>query len=319
MVVFCACGSDRGFQVENTSTIPPSDSACAVDDDCGAGLLCEACGDGFKTCVPGCRDDAQCGANMICDHNVECLSCPCPSGWCDLDPCRDLDGDGYAAALEGECPGKIIGDCNDGLASVHPGGRERCNNGQDDDCNGLKDRKDPACRETCDQGFGFCSNSRYCRNDQFCERGCCEQCPAVMTPPCNDGILTGGLDAKGCTAPYVCVDPSACSGQPYNPVCGRNFGTYENACQAALAGTRVLHSGACTSYEGEPCDDTADCAYTSFCRNIAEDGGDDFRCVQRGTCTTASDCAFVQNPLRCSDAGVAKYTCESEQCVGRCE
>lgn len=320
MLVLCACGADRGFRVENTTGQTARASGCGTDDDCGPGLLCEACGDGFKTCVPGCREDAQCGPNMICVHDVECLSCPCPSGWCDLDPCRDLDGDGYAAALEGECPGKLIGDCNDALASVNPGGRERCNNGQDDDCNGKKDSADPACRSDCTQGFAMCATSRWCRSHQWCDRGCCEPCPTVTVPTCDGGTgyLTGGLDALGCAAPLVCVDASACANERYEPVCGRNFATYDNACQAGLVGTRVLHTGNCAYREGDPCMGSEDCAYNTFCRNMAEDGGEELRCAQRGTCSVDADCAYAPGVIPCGDGGVAKFRCEAEQCIGRC-
>ncbi|MGV3623584.1 MAG: MopE-related protein [Archangium sp.] len=320
MVALCACGADRTFRVENISA-PASASACELDSDCGDGLLCEACGDGFKTCVPGCREDSQCGPNMICDHNVQCLSCPCPSGWCDLDPCRDLDGDGFAPATDGMCPGKQLGDCNDALASVKPGGRERCQNGQDDDCNGKKDRNDDACRDTCDQGLNFCANSRYCRSDEFCDvGGCCEKCDVPVVPTCDAGMgfLQGGLDENGCSAALVCVDLNGCSGVNYEPVCARNFATYDNACLAELAGSRVLHRGNCLYLEGERCDFDEYCSGATFCRNMSLDGGDDFHCVQRGTCSTDADCLHVNGTIPCGDGGVATFACERELCVGRC-
>lgn len=320
MLGLCACDADPGLRVENTSSTPPSSSACERDGDCGDGLLCEACGDGFKTCVPGCREDAQCGPNMLCNHNVQCLSCPCPSGWCDLDPCRDLDGDGFAAALEGECPGKQVGDCNDGLAFVKPGGTERCANGQDDDCNGKKDRADPACRESCDQGRGFCSDSRSCRNDEFCERGCCEQCPATPLPSCDAGqvFLAAGLDDEGCTAPMLCFDAARCAGAPYELVCARNFASYSNRCEVAAAGSRVLHEGGCVYREGEPCEEGDTCSGNAYCRNLSEDGGVKLRCALRGTCSIDADCAHLRDTTRCADGGVPAFTCQAEKCVTDC-
>lgn len=321
MLGLCACGSDRGFQVENTSSIPPSSSACEADSDCGDGLLCEACGDGFKTCVPGCREDVQCGANMLCNHNVQCLSCPCPSGWCDLDPCRDLDGDGFAAALDGECPGKQVGDCNDALPYVKPGGTERCENGQDDDCNGKKDRNDPACRSSCDAGRSFCSNSRYCREDEFCERGCCDQCPAAPVPTCDAGsvLLPNGLDELGCPAAMLCIESNACSGLPYAPVCGRNFASYGSVCEASVADAGVLHTGPCVYREGETCDEGDYCSGTAYCRNLSEDGGVKLRCVARGTCGVDADCAHMRGTASCGDGGLAAFTCQAATCVSRCD
>ncbi len=321
MLVVCACGGSERALVENTAA--PSQSACVSDADCGAGLLCEACGDGFKTCVPGCREDSQCGANLLCNHNVECLSCPCPSGWCDLDPCRDMDGDGFAAALEGECPGKQIGDCNDAIASVRPGGTERCNNGQDDNCDGKKDSRDDACRDTCSAGSYFCSSTLNCRNDTWCDRGCCEPCAPAVSPTCgvNQVYLMNGVDALGCPAPMVCVDAGLCEGEGHEPVCGRNFESYQHRCYAEAAGTTVMHTGQCQYREGAPCVVEEDCPYyRTFCRDMTVDGGAPQRhCAQAGTCTVDADCAHVTSVVQCSDGGLASLSCEAERCVASCQ
>lgn len=317
MLGLTACGADS-FQVESTAgQPPPRASACCVDADCGDGLLCEGCGDGFKTCVPGCREDAECGPNMLCNHNVECLSCPCPSGWCDLDPCRDLDGDGFAPATEGECPGKHIGDCNDASASVRPGGTERCANGVDDDCDGKRDAADDTCRDSCEQRA--CSISASCGTAGWCDRGCCEACPAVVDPTCQQGESTvpGGLDTLGCRVATVCVDLSACTSD-YAPVCGRNFASYGNACAALAAGTTVLHTGQCSSREGEPCFGHEDCPYQQFCRNMALDAGTELHCAQRGSCSVDADCLLMRGAVTCGDAGLASLRCEAERCVAQC-
>src|SRR5262245_3097293 len=69
-------------------------SGCLNGSDCGATQVCVNCA-GVGQCAPGCREDAQCGAREICQLGTVCESCPCPPGWCILDPCRDDDGDGY--------------------------------------------------------------------------------------------------------------------------------------------------------------------------------------------------------------------------------
>ena len=295
---------------------PPRESSCAADTDCPTGMLCEGCGDGFMTCVPGCRTDAQCGANFICSHQVQCLSCPCPSGYCDLDPCRDLDGDGFAAALTGTCPGKSIGDCNDGLATVHPGGRERCANGQDDDCDGKRDARDDECRDTCDPGFGFCSSSLYCGTQRYCDRGCCEACVPVADPLCGPAqcLLPGGLDGDGCRLPAVCGACQSCS-TSYEPVCGRNFATYANACLAAAAGTTVMHDGECSRGEGFTCEGEGDCYSNQFCRDFG-DGG--LHCARIGTCSVDADCDAVTSVVPCADAGLADWVCRGDRCAAVC-
>jgi hypothetical protein len=297
---------------------PPRDSSCATDVDCPTGMLCEGCGDGFMTCVPGCRTDAQCGANMLCNHDVQCLTCPCPSGYCDLDPCRDLDGDGYAAALTGICPGKSIGDCNDGARTTNPAARERCANGRDDDCDGRSDSRDVdgVCRTTCDPGFGLCSTSIYCGTQRYCDRGCCELCAAPVDPVCAPGqcLLAGGLDGNGCLRPGVCGDCQSCS-LDQEPVCGRNFATYTNACRAEAAGTQVLHTGECLRGEGVTCEDKSDCYSNQFCRDLGDAGQ---HCSKVGTCSVDADCDHVTSVVSCGDAGLASWTCRNERCSPVC-
>ncbi len=319
LFVFCACGVG-GLPTTTTDPIERADagpvrmSACADDTGCPTGMLCEACADGVTSCVPGCRTDAQCGPNLICTHNVQCLSCPCPSGWCDLDPCRDLDGDGYAAALTGACPGKQVGDCDDSVASTHPNGLERCANGRDDDCDGRTDARDTECRDSCPGTF-FCSTSLNCNSQQYCERGCCEVCPVPANPTCDatQCLLPGGLDAKGCFAAPVCGACMSCS-NVYEPVCGKNFGTYTNACLAQAAGTQVLHDGECDRGEGATCAGLGDCYYNQVCRSVNAE----LRCSRRGTCTVDADCDAVTSVVSCGDAGVADWVCRNERCAASC-
>ncbi len=53
--------------------------------------------------------------------------------------CPDADGDGYQ---DEACGGT---DCNDAEPAIHPGAAETCDNGIDDDCDGLADGADPDC------------------------------------------------------------------------------------------------------------------------------------------------------------------------------
>jgi hypothetical protein len=319
LLAVLGCGGPRDGALPETAEVdagtPPRMSGCAADVDCPTGMLCEGCGDGFMTCVPGCRTDSQCGANMICSHNVQCLSCPCPSGYCDLDPCRDLDGDGYSAALNGTCPGKQVGDCNDAVATVHPGGKERCANGMDDDCDGRTDARDDECRDTCDPGFGFCGSSLYCGDQRFCDQGCCEACAPVADPVCGAGLclLPGGLDGNGCAAANVCGPCQSCSPN-YEPVCGRNFATYDNSCLALAAGTQVMHTGECSRGEGYACEGVGDCYYNQFCRNLGDAG---LHCALIGSCSVDADCAAVTSVVSC-DAGVASWVCRADRCAAVC-
>lgn len=317
LFALAACGPLPGpanSELMATDAGPPRSSACATDGDCSKGMICEGCPDGFFTCVPGCREDAQCGANMICNTQVQCLSCPCPSGYCDLDPCRDLDGDGYAALETGVCPGKQVGDCNDGAPSVHPGAREVCANGQDDDCDGRRDARDDACRDSC-TGSRFCAYSYYCGSNAWCDRGCCEFCADVVTPTCSPGqcLTETGLDANGCRQAPRCTACPTCSND-YAPVCGKNFATYTNECWALAAGTTVLHTGPCARNEGARCEGPNECPYGQYCRDL----GTSKQCTLAGSCSVDADCRYVTQVVSCGDAGVASYVCRNERCSPQC-
>lgn len=320
-VVLAACGGasepapTAAREVPDSGT-PPRQSACAHDTQCPKGMLCEACADGFQTCVPGCREDSQCGPSQICNHAITCVTCPCPSGLCDLDPCRDADGDGFAPLGPTSCPGRQLGDCDDGQPSVHPGALERCANGLDDDCDGKRDTNDDGCR-VCTSGQSYCASTLSCGASRYCEQGCCESCPVVAPPSCGSGqcVLNGGVDARGCVEGAVCGDCLACP-QHFEPVCGRNFSTYTNACHAQAAGTTVMHTGQCARGEGLACAGPEDCPYSPhYCRDF---GGGERRCARVGTCGTDADCAHVQATVSCGDAGTASYACRDERCAPVC-
>lgn len=63
--------------------------------------------------------------------------------------CPDLDGDGYVAGFG--CPAQ---DCDDALATVHPGATEVCGNGLDDDCDGAAVGCGPVGDVPADGGLG---------------------------------------------------------------------------------------------------------------------------------------------------------------------
>ena len=56
----------------------------------------------------------------------------------------DIDGDGFLNAFLGQ-PAPDQADCDDFNAQVFPGAAEICEDGIDNDCNGLVDVNDPAC------------------------------------------------------------------------------------------------------------------------------------------------------------------------------
>lgn len=301
----------------------PLESVCETDAHCSAGMVCEGCGGTGKTCLPGCRVDAQCPTNMKCNAMVLCTECPCAPGWCDLDPCRDVDGDGYVPTTDTavQCPGKLRGDCDDTRKLVNPGQPEVCANGLDDDCDGLPDARDDACR-TCGSGQRYCSSNRNCGQNATCDRGCCEACVTPPDPVCDAGqcVLSAGVNPDtGCFLPTVCGDCSACPGT-VSRVCGLNGATYDNACLAQAAGTQVLYAGACLVGEQQRCTGPEECNGSQYCRDAATDGGFDGRCTKLYTCVQDDDCALaVRETALCPDGGIAPLGCSGLRCVTRCQ
>lgn len=89
--------------------------------------------------VPGCPDPLACNySSLATQDNGSCTYA--------LTYYRDADGDGFGNAADDSLRCSLpIGyvltknDCNDALASVHPGANEVCNNAIDDNCNNIID------------------------------------------------------------------------------------------------------------------------------------------------------------------------------------
>ena len=106
-------------------------------------------------------DDDDAGVNPVASETCDDVDNDCDGLLDDDDPSLDLstatssyaddDADGYgdpSAALT-SCvvpAGRVTraDDCDDGDAAVNPGATERCDGGQDDDCDGLADDADPS-------------------------------------------------------------------------------------------------------------------------------------------------------------------------------
>ena len=127
-----------------------------ANGSCQAGV-CQlgACNDGWGDCdaqpANGCeaslRDDQNCGACAVeCTSPESCLDLG--AGYVCSADCQDVDADGHA---DQSCGGD---DCLDTDAAVHPGADEICDDGVDNDCNGLSDADDPVCPDDGDGGVG---------------------------------------------------------------------------------------------------------------------------------------------------------------------
>lgn len=80
-------------------------------------------------------------------------------------------------------------DCNDNNAAIYPGNREICNDGQDNDCNGMTDGNDPNCDVDKD---GYTVEDGDCRDDQVTiHPGATEICGDLVDNDCANGVDDG--------------------------------------------------------------------------------------------------------------------------------
>ena len=188
---------------------PAVDGNCFCDDDCAEYGDC--CADRVEVCeapvAPACGGLAglQCGEGFYCDYSAD-ANC----GFADqTGVCREIP----AACTEALSP--VCG-CNgetyDNSCAAAQAGMSVTSEGS---CEG------DAEQQTCGGQLG-----QGCGEGSFCNYGLGEACGAAD--------LQGTCEAR----PEVCT-------REYMPVCGCDDRTYNNACEANMAGVAVSADGAC--------------------------------------------------------------------------
>jgi hypothetical protein len=299
-------------------------SSCTSDAQCGAGQRCYECGN-RALCAEGCSATKPCPTGQACTQiELACLTCPCPDSRCVTPTCTDDDGDGY---LVQQCQGQPGGDCRPQDATVHPGAIERCDNGKDDDCNGLIDRQDPACMRACGPAPSCASPLDCTLGSTTCSGGCCDSCPSLAPPRCAPGQCISPLapnPTTGCLSDPVCVPCTRCPAV-FMPVCASlsrgDARTFTNRCHATASGAIVIHEGECVRGEGLACrGGRPSCSAGTYCRDACPQCDADLaRCTKVGACVNDADCpAGLPAPGPCSSGSPPAQRCINNTCVPSC-
>jgi hypothetical protein len=268
---------------------------CACSGNGGAFEASEvSCGDGFDNDCNGVADcdepkctDIVCGANNRRCHNGAC-ECSVDGGVVQTneticDDKKDNDCDGFADCEESICNNSACAPagflcqggtcvCSGNGGAPQPLGESACNDGRDNDCDGLTDCADSQCAtQTCGTGPGL-----KCQTDGGC--GCSGNGGTAQASEtlCNDG------KDNDCDGLIDCEDPT-CASQ----VCGVGFLCLANKCSCAPdGGAGGTTETSCNDNRDNDCNALTDCQ-EAICSNQP--------CAPNGRVCQGTSCACAGN------------------------
>ena len=266
----------------------------------------------------GGHDGGPCATSNDCRSNDVCQVGFCSNGTCIFKP-KDFDNDFF---VDQRCGGN---DCNDNDPNVNPGVREVCDNGIDDNCNGLTDCQDPQCFNdpwcASDGGGrdgGVRDGGRDGGRDSGVDSGLdsgVDACPGT-TEICNNGIDDDCNGLIDCQDPACTNDPGCtCRGTPENCTNGKDdncnglVDCIDPACYADPACNctgRTPQPEICNDHIDNDCNGKTDCqdpaCFSSpfcancrpeICNNLVDDDCNGLIDCADPACDFAPNCAPV--------------------------
>lgn len=189
-----------------------------------------ACNVGETNCNGVCADlqsdPNHCSAcGLVCAPGESCLQGACAN--CTPQTFyMDADGDGsgncgdsiQACQATGSYTAINCGDCNDSDPTTYPGAPEICNDGMDNNCNGLVDCDDPSCPGGGGSGLTFCSGSCVDLSSDISHCGTCSatctgnQCAAPLCVGFSCALDGSGFNGASCDDSNACTVSDTCDG-----------------------------------------------------------------------------------------------------------
>ncbi len=247
------CGDGKDNDCDGTMLLPSTD---CQDPDCNAkpcnlfGSVCSAsskeclCPTNLKVETGLCGD----GKDNDCDGKVDCADLDCqPLGNVVAGACG---ANGFACTASGSCA------CSGNGGFAEPAGEVSCNDGKDNDCDGLSDCADPDCRpvgnnpgKVCDVKGNTCSNPSGGVSS-------CNVCSGNGGQPQTAEFSCGDNKDNDCDGKVDCQDPGcgglACSSD------GRRCVVATGLC--VCPGPEAGGETSCGDGLDNDCDGKVDCA-----------------------------------------------------------
>jgi cysteine-rich repeat protein len=214
------------------------DEASPNADPCGNGEI-----EGTEACDDGNRDPGD-GCSSACTIEAG-WSCPTVGGL----PCTTVCGDGVVVGAETCDDGnRTPGDGCDENCRIEPGATENCDDGVDNDGNGLVDCEDPGCAEVCREAE-ICNDGVDNDGDGAvdCEDDDCRADPTcIVTSGEEDCSLPGDEDGNGLAD---CADPACVC------VCGDGEVQGDEQCDSGEANSDTVADACRTTCATPSCGD----------------------------------------------------------------